>query len=343
MSFVHRVLESGKVPDLVLRWIIKGVSYERLFCERKGTPVREQEAIMAFKRKLLSLPIALVPQAANEQHYEVPAEFFRVVLGHRRKYSSAYYPSGVTTLNAAEDAMLSLTCERAELVDGQRVLELGCGWGSLTLWMAERYPNSSITAISNSSSQRSFIESEVAARGLTNVRVITSDINDFSIDEKFDRVVSVEMFEHLRNWGLLFKRIRTWLNEEGKLFFHIFTHKKFAYEYDTSGTSNWLGKHFFTGGMMPADSLPLYFAEHFAIEEHWRLAGTHYAKTANGWYENLKKNEVEVKNLFAEIYKGESASVWFERWKIFFLACAEMFGLRSGNEWLVSHYRFKAR
>jgi cyclopropane-fatty-acyl-phospholipid synthase len=343
MSLAYKLLESGKIPDVILRLIIKGVSYERLWSERKSGPTAEMESLQAFKKKLLSSPIALVPEMANEQHYEVPAEFYALALGHRRKYSSAYFPLGVNTLNDAEDAMLKLTCERAQLSDGIKILELGCGWGSLTLWMAEKYPNAQIVGVSNSASQREYILGEAATRGLSNVRILTADINSFSTDEKFDRVVSVEMFEHLRNWGVIFERIRTWLNEDGKLFFHIFTHKVHAYEYETEGTSNWLGKYFFTGGMMPSDSLPLYFADHFSIENHWRLPGTHYGKTAEGWYSNLLVNREKAEEVFARTYPNENPKVWFERWKIFFLACAEMFALRGGSEWLVSHYLFKAR
>lgn len=343
MSFAYSILESGRIPDVLLRAIIRLVSYERLWTERKATPQLEMEHLQNFKNKLLGMPIALVPEAANEQHYEVPAEFYRYVLGQRRKYSSAYFPPGITSLDDAERAMLAITCTRAELRDGMNILELGCGWGSLTLWMAEQFPHATITGVSNSASQREYILSRCAELGLSNVKIITADINNFAIEERFDRVVSVEMFEHLRNWGLLFSRIRSWLKDDGKLFFHIFTHRIHAYEYETVGTSNWLGKYFFTGGMMPSDLLPLYFADHFAIEQHWRLPGTHYGKTAEAWYQNHLSNRDAIVSLFAKTYRGEDPNIWFERWKIFFLACAEMFALRGGKEWLVSHYLFKAR
>jgi cyclopropane-fatty-acyl-phospholipid synthase len=298
---------------------------------------------MAFRDKLTSLPVALVPEAANEQHYEVPAAFYELVLGHRKKYSSALWTSGVASLDQAEDAMLDLTCRRAEIENGHRILELGCGWGSLTLWMAERYPESRITGVSNSSSQREYILGQAQKRGLSNIEIITRDINVFDTDERFDRVVSVEMFEHLRNYEELLRRIRSWMNPEGKLFVHIFTHARFAYEYETTGTTNWLGKYFFTGGMMPSDHLLLYFADDLAVEQHWRVNGTHYSKTAEAWYRNLIDRKQETLKVFEATYVGENPHVWFERWKLFFLACAELFGYARGNEWMVSHYLFKAR
>ena len=248
---------------------------------------------------------------------------------------------GVTTLDQAEEAALEVTCARADLKDGQAVLELGCGWGSLTLWMAERYPNSRITAVSNSASQREFIEERARQRGLTNLQVITCDMNELELDERFDRVVSVEMFEHMRNYERLLERVSKWLELDGKLFVHVFCHRRYSYAFEVDGAANWLGKYFFTGGVMPGMDLLPQFDRHMKVTEQWSWSGTHYEKTANAWAANLDAKRNELLPILAETYGRDKAERWLERWKIFFLACAELWGYDDGSEWQVAHYLFE--
>ena len=343
MNAVITLMEQGKIPNALLSLGIKCVCLQRIFEERNKTIEVERETLFAFANKLRTLPLALVPEKANEQHYEVPTKFYELVLGKHLKYSSALYKDGISSLDAAEEAMLSLSCERADLHDGHRILELGCGWGSLTLFMAARYPRAKITGVSNSSSQREYIESKAQERGLKNVQIITCDINDLSLTETFDRVVSVEMFEHLRNYALLLKKIDSWLAPGGKLFFHIFCHRKYAYEYETEGATNWLGRYFFTGGMMPSDDLFYLFQEDLVLENHWRENGTHYSKTARAWRLNLEAKRDSATKMLEEIYGSGQGIIWFNRWKVFFMACEELFGFWGGTQWWVSHYRFHKR
>ena len=285
-------------------------------------------------------PIAPIPEKANEQHYEVPAEFFAEVLGLHRKYSCCYWPSGAQTLDQAEAAALRATCERAQLADGLRILELGCGWGSLTLWMARHYPRSQVTAVSNSHSQRLYIESQARALGLENVEVITADMNDFEIDAGFDRVVSLEMFEHMRNYRALFERVHRWLVPGGLFFMHIFCHRLVPYEFVDRDSSDWMSRYFFSGGIMPSDDLPLHFQDHLRLNRRWRWDGRHYEKTLNTWLARMDERKQSVMPILRGTY-GEEADAWWVRWRLFFMACAELFGYDDGQEWWVGHYLFQ--
>jgi cyclopropane-fatty-acyl-phospholipid synthase len=283
-------------------------------------------------------PLAPVPEKANEQHYELPARFFAAVLGARLKYSCGYWPNGVETLDQAEEAALAATCERAQLADDQDILELGCGWGSLSLWMAERYPGSRIAAVSNSASQRQFIERRARDLGLSNLRIITCDMNDFQARSTFDRIVSVEMFEHMRNYEELLRRIAGWLRPDGKLFVHIFCHLHYAYEFQTQGSANWLGRHFFTGGVMPSYDLLGLFPKQMSLAQAWPWDGRHYERTANAWLRNMDARKAEVLATLSEAYGPVDAARWLQRWRIFFMACAELWGYDQGRQWLVGHY-----
>jgi cyclopropane-fatty-acyl-phospholipid synthase len=289
-----------------------------------------------------SAELAPLPAKANEQHYEVPAAFFTAVLGEHLKYSSCYWPEGVETLTQAEAAALDITCERAGLADGQQVLELGCGWGSLTLWMAERYPNSLITAVSNSRAQRDYIESQLVERGLGNVCVIKCDFNVFDTAERFDRVVSIEMFEHLRNWPRAFANVAQWLKPGGRFFMHVFAHREAPYPFVEQDASDWMSKHFFSGGMMPSDDLALHFQDDLKLLQRWRWNGAHYQRTAEAWLRNMDERRDTLWPLFGGIY-GDDADVWWRRWRLFFMSVAELFGYDGGQQWWVSHYLFEKR
>jgi len=327
-------MERRLLPDPLVRFGIRRLLTKRLKEVSQGNG---QERMEAFIETLRGSPVAVLTEKANEQHYEVPAEFFLEVLGPRLKYSSCYYPEGVDDLAAAEEKMLALTCERAELRDGMDVLELGCGWGSLTLWMAEQYPNSRITSVSNSNSQRMFIEGRARDRGLNNVRVITADMKDFTIDEKFDRVVSVEMFEHMRNYEELLGRVASWLRDDGQLFLHIFCHRQWAYPFETTSDEDWMGRYFFTGGLMPSETLMQRFDRDLVVTHQWRVNGIHYARTLLAWLQLMDAKEATVMPMLKKIYGEAEGARWFQRWRVFFIACEELFRYRSGEEWFVTH------
>ena len=343
MQRVFEWAERGLIPDPLVRLGIRRMLVERLRSEDRGTAELQARAKAELIERLKRAPIAEATAHANEQHYEVPADLFRLMLGPRLKYSSCYWPTADTTLAEAEDAMLALTCDRAELADGQRILELGCGWGSLTLWMAERYPTSTITAVSNSAGQREFIEAQCAQRSIGNVRVVTADMNDYEDTAQYDRVVSVEMFEHMRNYERLMHRIASWLAPDGKLFVHIFCHRSLAYLYEPSGPNDWMAREFFTGGTMPSEDLLTRFGADLTVEEQWRVCGTHYQRTLEAWLARLDDHRDTAIEVLSASPSDIPAKRRIERWRLFLLACSELFGYRNGTEWWVSHYRFHRR
>ena len=333
--------ESGLVPDTVIRAGIRRLLEVKRKEIHSGDVEYAADALNRFVAMMNESPIALVPDLANEQHYEVPAEFFSHIMGDHLKYSSCYWPNHVNSLSEAEEAALELTVKRAGIEDGMQVLDLGCGWGSLSLWIAERFPSSSVTSVSNSTSQRDFILKQARERSLQNIEVIACDMNDFETDKRFDRVVSVEMFEHMRNYGSLFSCIDDWLVPDGRFFMHIFCHRTTPYEYIDKGPTDWMSRHFFSGGIMPSADLPLRFAESLSIVDRWHWNGQHYAKTCNAWLENMDQNKDSIMGVLADCYGEWNASLWWQRWRIFFMACSELFDYDEGHEWYVGHYLFQ--
>ena len=340
MSVVSTIIGTAErvpLPDIVIRAAI-----QRL-CSRTATRLAAQSAAddAAFAGQMMLRPIAEHPDAANVQHYEVPQNFFAQVLGPNRKYSSCFYKTDASTLQEAEEEALRQTAEHAALADGQTILELGCGWGSLSLWIARQFPHAKVTAVSNSQSQRAYIEEEARLRGLLNLRVVTADMNVFAPEGQFDRIVSVEMFEHMMNWRKLMSRVRAWLAPEGRVFMHIFTHRAGSYAFDRANREDWVAQHFFTGGVMPSHHLVRQYDDIFAIEKEWRWSGTHYQRTANDWLANFDAHRDAIEASLRNVY-GEDTALWMRRWRWFFLATAGLFGYADGAEWGVSHYRMKA-
>ncbi len=339
MSLISSIIETAEripLPDAVIRTSISAL------CARTATRLatNDAETDARFAREMAKRAIAEDTEAANAQHYEVPAAFFALALGPNRKYSSCFYNNSGSTLQEAEEEALRQTVEHANLADGQEILELGCGWGSLSLWMARQFPKASIVAVSNSNSQREYIEAQAAARKLINLKVVTQDMNVFEPGKTFDRIVSVEMFEHMMNWRELLTRAREWLKPDGRLFMHIFTHRTGTYLFDRANREDWIAQHFFTGGVMPSHHLVRQYADLFTVEKEWRWSGTHYERTANGWLVNFDKHRDEIEKIFQPVY-GRDTRLWMRRWRWFFLATAGLFGHSDGDEWGVSHYRMK--
>lgn len=347
ISPVINAMESGILPDFMIRGGIRKLCRVRLDSFRSLSPEKQSELENKYIENLKRSRIADSTDDANKQHYELPPAFFLQVLGKNLKYSSGFWPEGCQDLDESERIALDETCRRAELKDGQKILELGCGWGSLTLTMARKFPNSRIVVISNSGPQKLFIEDRARKEGLHNVQILTRNMAEVESLEKefplFDRVVSVEMFEHMKNYELLMERISRWLAPEGKLFVHIFTHKEYSYPFETEGEDNWMGKYFFTGGQMPSHHLLARFQKDFLLEEDWKWNGMHYSKTSEAWLTNMDHQRDLIMPILSEVYGPKNSTLWFQRWRIFFMACAELFGYRQGEEWGVSHYRFVSR
>ncbi|PSC74985.1 cyclopropane-fatty-acyl-phospholipid synthase [Micractinium conductrix] len=337
------VTERDVVPDFVLR---AGMRY--LLAQRaRETAVAGEEyhaRLQAFRDELAGMPVAVQTAAANEQHYELPTDYFLAVLGPHRKYSSCLYEHPNATLAEAEEAMLELSCQRAQLEDGQRVLELGCGWGSWSLFMAAKYPGSSITAVSNSRTQRAHITAEAEKRGLKNLQVITADLLVFEAPEagSYDRVVSIECFEHMKNYSELFRRISVWLRPGGLLFFHIFVRcRGLPYHFEVQSEDDWMAKYFFSGGTMPSIELMLLFQEHLVAKRHWYINGTHYSRTLEDWLKLHDRSRRSVMPLFEATYGKHQALKWWVYWRLFYLACSELFAFNGGNDWGVAHMLFE--
>ena len=342
ISKLIELAEKGIIPDYFIRRGIVSNCENRLNNENVSNTEKVSLKKQIWIEQMKESPIALVPEKANEQHYEVPPAFFENVLGKHLKYSSGYWPDGVNSLDESEESMLELSFERAQLADGDSILELGCGWGSLTCYMASKLPNSKITAVSNSKDQKEHILNRCKNQGLDNIEVITADMNDFETENNYDRVVSIEMFEHMRNYKKLLSKVSSWLNDDGKLFIHIFTHQSVVYPFENQGEADWMAREFFSGGMMPSHDLLLHFQDDLIIDDVWSMSGTHYEKTSLAWVNKMDANKDSIMKIFLKTY-GDDAKLWFQRWRIFFMSCEKLFGYNNGSEWGVSHYRFNKR
>lgn len=339
--FFIQLADQGYLPDAVVRKGIRKLVETRLSEINALDCEVGQKNMMQFIAEMKKASIAPLPEKANEQHYEVPAQFFHFCLGKHRKYSSCFWLPETKSLDEAEALALTQTCDHAQLVDGQTILELGCGWGSLSLWMAEHYPNSRVTGVSNSNSQREYIMAQAKARGLNNLTIVTADMNVFEAEAQYDRIVSVEMFEHMRNYQVLYNKVASWLKPNGLFFKHIFVHRNTPYAFEVQGKDDWMSQYFFSGGMMPSDDLPLHFQDDLRLVNKWRWNGQHYEKTANAWLANMDANHDAITPLLEKTYGKPQAELWRQRWRIFYMACAELFGYKDGQEWWVSHYLFR--
>ena len=339
-NILIKFIELGYIPDFLVRSGIRLLLKKRLKEISSSNCEKADELQSSMVSMMLGSPIAVNTDSANDQHYEVPVNFYSRILGERYKYSCCLWDDDTNNLDSAEIAALKKSCERAEIRDGLKILDLGCGWGSLSLWIAENYPNCSVTSVSNSSTQRDFIVNQAITNNLSNVRVIVADMNDFDIEDKFDRIVSLEMFEHMKNYQKLYKKLSGWLVEDGLFFMHIFCHKSSPYEFLDKGVNDWMTRYFFTGGIMPSDDLPLFFQDSLTIQKRWRWNGSHYANTSNAWLKNMDQKKNELMPIIADVYGHDFSQKWWQRWRIFFMSCAELFAFNNGQEWYVAHYLF---
>ena len=341
ISFLIKLAEKKLIPDFIIRQGIRNLLKKRIQSLVSNNSEKNIQNKIQFIEEMNLSSIAVLPELANEQHYEIPEEFYKYSLGKHKKYSSCYWNEKTKNLDEAELLSLKLTSQHAHLINGLNILELGCGWGSLTLWMAKQYPKSKITAVSNSSSQRLHILEQAKKRKLKNISVITEDMNTFNPKVKYDRVVSVEMIEHMRNHKKLFQKIASWLKPDGLFFMHIFVNKSQPYLFEVQESDDWMSQYFFSGGMMPSEDLPLFFQNDLKIIDQWSWSGVHYEKTANAWLKNIDLNKNKVMPVLEDIYGEKDSKKWFQRWRIFFMSCAELWGYENGKEWKVVHYLFK--
>lgn len=342
-ALIDRLLENNGVPDPLIRLGIRWLLKRKLRQEFLPDEAQRLARVKTFADELKQMPIAIETEAANEQHYEVPAPFYTMCLGPRLKYSSGLWEDGVTTLAEAEERMLDLYCQRAALADGQRILDLGCGWGSLSLYLAQRYPHAQIIGLSNAHHQREFIMAQAQARGLSNLTIETGNIVTYEFNQPFDRIVSIEMMEHMKNYQALFKKLQGWLKPEGMMLVHIFTHARYPYHFEDADGTDWLTRYFFTGGTMPSDDLFSQFQDDLTLTDQWVVNGQHYQKTAEAWLANMDAHRPEIMALFKQVYGPDQALKWWVYWRVFYMACAELWGYDHGREWHVVHYRFKPK
>lgn len=334
MSFTEALLDRGLVPDALIRTGIRRLLRQRI-AEMPADAAARRAGLLAYVASLRQEPIAVRQDAANAQHYEVPSAFYTRVLGKHLKYSGSVWGEGVGDLDDAEAATLALYAERAALADGMRVLDLGCGWGSLSLWLAERYRGCKVTAVSNARNQRDFIEARARERGLVNLEVLTRDMQSLELERTFDRILSIEMFEHMRNWPALLEKVSRWLAPDGRLFVHVFVHKDWSYRFEVGGAGDWMARHFFTGGQMPADDQLVLCDDHLVVTNRWQVDGTHYQKTAEAWLANLDRSWDDCCRVLSKRQ--------LRRFRVFFMACSELWGTDRGREWYVSHYLLGAK
>ena len=342
-NIIISAVEKGIIPDFLIRYGIKLLLKRRLIDIKSLDCEKTDFSQMQMISRMQSSPIAINTDSANEQHYEVPQAFYKLILGSSYKYSCCHWSNEVHNLDDAEKEALDITCDRAQINNGMNVLDLGCGWGSLSLWIAEKFPECSVTSVSNSKSQHDFIHKQASLRNLNNIKVIVADMNDFKIDQKFDRIISLEMFEHMKNYQKLYHRISKWLSDDGLFLMHIFCHKSSPYDFVDKGPNDWMSRYFFTGGIMPSDDLPLFFQESLLIKHRWRWSGEHYAKTSNAWLENMDKRKAKILPIIESTYGRENMQKWWQRWRIFFMSCAELFAFNGGQEWYVNHYLFEKK
>ncbi len=347
MSLID-LCERGFIPDRLTRAGMRALMAKRLVDEAADDGEFRSRRFNEFLEELRNSPIAIDAPLANEQHYEVPAEFFHLHLGPKLKYSCCLYPAGNESLEAAEELMLTHYLERLGVGEDMRVLDLGCGWGSVSLWLAEKFTRTQVVGLSNSHGQREFIMQRAKERGIENLTILTGNIAEFEMPEEhlgrgFDRVISIEMFEHMKNYGLLLNKVSRWMKPEARLFVHIFVHKLLAYHFEDKRQDDWMTRYFFRGGTMPSENLLMHFQDDLRVTKHWWIGGQHYEKTANHWLARMDAARQPIMEVFRKAYGEKDAAIWFQRWRMFYMAVAELFGYADGNEWGVGHYLFEKR
>ena len=332
--FLLLLAESGFIPDALIKIAARYISNKRI--SKSSIDYDKPEIISALSKGV----VAEKTSDANKQHYEVPPEYFYHVLGTNLKYSCSLFDN-VNLLDEAETSMLELYIERANIKDGHKILDLGCGWGSFSLYIAKKYPNTNITSVSNSSDQITYIKNEAQKRGLPNIKAYRMDVNSLELNTQFDRIISIEMFEHLRNYKLILSSLNNLLKPDGRLFIHIFCHKKLTYFYEMKNNFDWMTKYFFQGGIMPSKDIFEYFDDELEIINQWDINGNHYSKTCKAWLNNHYINRKKILDVFQKHY--DKPKIWFNRWRIFFLSCEAFFALNNGKEYFVSHYLLKKK